>query len=813
MAGLGSANLRLVDTPGKSYAEPEPSESIDLVLDGDVDVQALSITVDGDLITIEDMNALKPGSNKSTDFNANLADEIDNGILGSIGQDLLEAIEQDEQSRMEWMDARATGIDMLGIKIEPPTTSSAESGAPVEGMSRVRHPGLLEAVIRFQSNARSELLPTDGPVKIRIDDPNVSIEDNPRADDLQQAMNIYLTVTDTDYYEDTDRLLFRLGLWGSEFKKVYHHPLKRRPVAESVEAENLIVSNTAKGLDNAARVTHRIPDMRKSTMKRMMLAGAYRDIELPSPSAVSSDTAVEQRQEGANVVIKKTQREQDNTYEVYECYTELDIPGYEHEENGKPTGLPLPYKVSIEKHTQTVLEIRRNWREGDDTYAAKRVFVHYIMVPGLGFYGLGFLHIMGQITQAITAAWREFIDAGMFANFPGFLVAKAGTRQQTNTFRIPPGGGHAVETNGASIRDAVMPLPYKEPGPAFIAFIQHVEEVAARLAGTAEIQVGEGRQDAPVGTTIALIEQAMKPLIAIHKRLYAAQARELQLLRDLFTENPEALFRNIRGLRHNWDRAEILKALNDYDLTPQADPNTASHMQRLMKAVALKQLQQQSPDLYDAKAVDTLVLRMTNVAKPEEVFAQNPQPAPDPKLIEAEAKKAVADATVAEKQANVQLKGIETQLAQAKGQTDLQIAGLKAQSEQAKLGVAGAKLQVEQQRIGLEPMKLQLDAKKHQDEMALAAADLAGKHALQAEAQQNEDDRERVAMALGQADVERDVALAEHKELNENKRTAVKEETAKEIADANNKTSIEIARIAAKAAKARSNAQTTNRKK
>lgn len=808
MAGLPS--LRLVDTPGKSYAEAE-EEPLDIVLDGaEPEPQVLSISISGDKITVEGLPGQDeaPKSNQDDSFDANLADVLPEMEVMRIGEELIEAIEADNTSRAEWLDMRAKGIEMLGIKIQSPVATSSE-GAPLEGMSTIRHPGLLEAVIRFQSNARSELLPTDGPVKVRIDDPNASIEMNPLADALEQAMNIYLTVTDSGYYEDMDRLLFRLGVGGSEFKKVYHHPLKRRPVSESVEAEDMIIAHTARDLDNAPRVTHRIPRMKPSTMKRMMLAGAYRDIVLPPPNQLDTKTPVDQKIEEAKLTVSETKRPEDQTYTVYECYTELDLPGYEHKVDGKITGLPLPYKISIEKHTRTVLEIRRNWHDGDESYAAKRTFVHYILVPGFGFYGLGFLHILGQILMAITAAWREMLDAGMFANFPGYLYAKSAGRQDTNTFRVPPGGGLAIETEGRNIADTVMPLPYKEPGPASVQFIQHIEEVCARLAGTAEIQVGEGRQDAPVGTTIALIEQAMKPLIAIHKRLHAAQARELQMLRDLFREDPTALFKGVRGLRHTWNEEEILKALNDYDLTPQADPNTASHMQRLMKAVALKQLQKESPDLYDPKAVDTLVLRMTNVAKPEEVFAQNPQPAPDPKLIEAEAKKAVADATVEEKKANVQLTGAKLQVEQAKGQANVQIAAAKAQGEQAKAGVASLKMQNEQSKVGLDAAYLNLEAQKHQDEMTLAHADLAGKHALQKEAQDNEDDRERIAMELSQ----QEARLAEHKEDAENARTHADLETKREIADKNNETSIKIAEIAAKAAKAKSKAQTTNRKK
>ncbi len=515
----------------------------------------------------------------------------------------------------------------------------AADGAPVEGMSKVRHPALLEAVLRFQANARSELLPTDGPVKIRNDDSASMPGEDQIADALEDDLNHYLTAVATEYYPDTDRMLLMLGFGGTGFKKVYFCPLRNRPVSESVDADDLIVSNAATDLKNARRVTHRV-FMNPNTVRRLQILDVYRDISLSDPLAPQLDGIKKEIASQQGVDPEKS-NPLDRDREIYEVYCDLDIPGYEHKKDGSPTGLEIPYRVTIDVSSRNILSIVRNYDEETKELPEKRVtFVKFPFVPGMGFYDIGLLHILGNTTNAMTAAWRELLDMGMFANFPGFLIAKAGTRQNTNIFRVPPGGGAPVDTQGAPIRDAVMPLPYEAQAMApLMNLVGAMEANAQRLGGTAEQQVGEGRADVPVGTILALIEQQAKVLNSVHKRLHAAQAEEFKLLIECFREHPES-FIQTSGKRGRsvvtWDVQTFLKALNDYELVPQAGPNTASHTQRLMKTMALAQAAQSNPQLFNVIEVQKAALHAMGWANPEQFI--NASPMPDPKTIDAQTK-------------------------------------------------------------------------------------------------------------------------------------------------------------------------------
>jgi hypothetical protein len=291
-------------------------------------------------------------------------------------------------------------------------------------------------------------------------------------------------------------------------------------------------------------------------------------------------------------------RPEDRDREVYECYCELDIPGFEHKYKGKVSGLEIPYRVTIDVSSKQILSIVRNYDEDEQELPEARVnFVKYSFVPGLGFYDIGLLQILGNTTNAITAAWRELLDAGMYSNFPGFLMADTGARQNTNIFRVPPGGGALVKTGGLPINQAIMPLPYQPPSQALMALVDNMAQTGMRLGGTSEQQVGEGRADAPVGTTLAMIDQATKVLNAVHKRMHAAQAEELRLLVRTFRDNPESFWQRNKKPAYDWDQQTFLQAINDYELTPQSDPNTASHTQRVMKVTGLMQLMGTAPEL------------------------------------------------------------------------------------------------------------------------------------------------------------------------------------------------------------------------
>lgn len=792
MAPRTFANLPKVDIlggkgEGVSTVEDDPiilPEEEDLETDPSKDI--VSIELPDGSVTINIGGILNKRAERGpSGFDENLAEELSDSELARIAEDLLEAIQSDEDSRREWLDIRAAGIDLLGLKVEKPKTDTSTTSAPLEGMSNVQHPLLLEAVLRFQANASGELLPTDGPVKIRVDDfntpnpantpsttsdsapPAPQVPPNPtgngvappasspsingagqapapmspgvqpmgvqppdndekEAESLETDFNHYLTVTASEYYPDTDRMLFFVGFGGTGFKKVYNCPLRRRPVSESVDAKDLIVSNTATDLKNAGRITHLIR-MRPSVVKRMQLIGAYRDIKLQEMSS-SEEGPVEQKVHDIQGTQAQSQsRPKDIDRVIYETLCELDIDGYEHKDkDGDITGLPLPYKVSIDKEARKVLEIRRNWHEDDDEEypIAKEFYVKFPFVQGLGFYDIGLLHILGNTTMALTAGWREGLDAGMFANFPGFLFAKSTARQNTNEFRVAPGSGVPIETGSMPIGQVVMPLPYKEMGAGMIQLIQNVAETGARVGGTAEIQVGEGKQDAPVGTTIALIEQATKVMDAVHKRLCQAQGHEFKLLLERFRDDPEAFWRFNRKPATQWDKEKFLRLLDNSELVPSADPNTASHMARVMRAQAVYMMAIQNPDVMDRWIAIEDALDTIKVEDPERFKAP---PAPPQQDMKSQADMAKSQATIVAAQSGIQKSKIDLQSHLADHSADLQTAQQEWQAAQQESQQRSQDMQTQQQELGLKAQEQNLkfggEAEKRQLESAKALLD------------------------------------------------------------------------------------------
>ena len=623
---------------------------------------SLTISLDGKPIEQGESEAAR-----AKDWFRNLVDEIDQGELSSISMELIRGIDDDIQSRKDWVEDRAQGLKLLGLKIEIPGLQGAADGAPVEGMSKVRHPLLLESVLRFQANARSEMLPTDGPVKVRDDSLSSTTMQDGLADALEKDLNHYLTTTASEYYPDTDRMLLMLGFGGTAFKKVYFCPLRNRPVSESVDAEDLIVNNNATDLRNAKRVTHRVM-MRPSTVKRLQILGVYRDVDLATPTSPDLDAA--QREKNAiEGVADSVANPLDRDREVYECYCELDIAGFEHKYKGKISGLEIPYRVTIDASTKEVLSIVRNYDEdAAELPEPRQNFVKYTFVPGVGFYDIGLLHILGNTTNAITAAWRELLDSGMYANFPGFLMADTGARQNTNIFRVPPGGGALVKTGGMPLNQAIMPLPYNTgAAPSLMSLIDNMAQTGARIGGTAELAVGEGTQDAPVGTTLAMIDQATKIQNSVHKRMHASQAQEFQLLVRCFREHPESFWERNKRMTASWNEQTLIQALNDCELVPQADPNTASHTQRVMKVMGLKQLQQANPSLYDPIAVDVEALQTMGWSNPEQFMVplkgqENPPPEMLQIMAQIQNDKTKADAAMLRAQSDAQSKQVRDQI-------------------------------------------------------------------------------------------------------------------------------------------------------
>lgn len=723
----------------------------------DVGGDAPGIRINGDGIAVTEQQDgsvvidLNPDKNTaepdSDNFFANLANKIDEEELGRIANDLLTGIDLDEQSRKDWLQTRATGIRLLGLKLEEPRGDIGTTSAPLEGMSTIRHPLLLEATIRFQATARGELLPASGPVKVRNDlpmrpdappqqppvpgmppgmpGPAPGIGDNggpplaPEGDKmdelgsaLEKDMNHYLTVTATEYIPDTDRMLFYIGFGGDGFKKVYNCPLRRRPVSESVDAEDIIVSNAATDIRNCGRVTHKIK-MRPSVLRRMQILGEYRDVNLAPPNPATQVNVVDQAKASVGGYKPQPQQPKDAEYEVLECYCELDLAQFAPEQF-KDKALPLPYVVTIERNSRQVLCVRRNWDEKDEQCLAKQFFVQFPFIRGLGFYGLGLIHILGNVTMALTAIWRIMIDNGMFSNFPGFLFAKQAGRQNTNQIRVPPGGGFPVDVPpGGDIRSAFMPLPYKETGQAFTGLASHIEEVGQRLGQTAELNIGEGKQDVPVGTTMALIEQATKIMDSVHKRLHAAQAEEFGLLKERFKEDPEAFWRHNRKPARKWSADQFVEALEQRELVPVADPNNPTSLHRIAKATIIDTLVQKYPQLMNAQASLRRIMRIADI---DAEGLLNDKPAPPP-----------PDPRMAAIQAKAQAEQMKAEIAKAKVMIQAQTSQMqfadKEKERQFKEGMA-------QFEAHLETMRMQAELMVSADEVKRAnmqtEADIAG---------------------------------------------------------------------------------------
>ena len=696
-------NYRLPGIPGLAGLAPTQAIAVDVAARGDVEPSfnpntgAVTIKHPDGVIEIDFGGAGR--SAKDTEFNGNLAEHLGEGELNAISEDLLRLIEQDDASRQEWLSNRERGIDLLGLQVKQPNTDTSPEGT----ISKVDHPLLLEACLRFQANARGELLPTGGPVKVRNDGPETERATR-LADALEKDLNHYLTVVAKEYYPDTDKLLFMTGFGGISFKIGYHCPIKRRPVLESIDAKDLIVSNASTNLAGAGRIT-RVIHMGRSTLKRMQIAGAYRKISLGTANPTMPNPVDAKINEIQGIAPAMNLYPEKQEMDLYECFCELDISGFEHKDKGKETGLPIPYKVVIDRDSRKILEIRRNYEDGDPLCMPKQRIVAYIFVPGLGFYSIGLLNILGNMTKAVTAATREMLDAAMFASFPGFLYLKGVAKQLTNQFRVMPGTGMAVDSTVTDIRQGIMPLPYKQPGQEHMALIENIVQTGQRVGGTAELQVGEGKQDAPVGTTLALIEQATKVMSAVHKRLHEAQQDEFGILKELLSEDPGALW------RHN-KKSEVLKmlmaetgqsadakaqdadeqkmhdlfiaALNDMELVPAADPNTASQTERYLKTSAMMQIIANDPAFNQVEG-KLRALHVMGIEDAESLLLPAPPPGaapPNPQLIAAQAAAQKAEAALIEAHTKAQTAttDAQTQLIRAKSAENIAVMGLQKEA-------------------------------------------------------------------------------------------------------------------------------------
>lgn len=704
-----------------------------------------------ELLEDED-DAADDNQDEDDGFYDNLAEQMSESDLAMLAQEVLEGIDADIASMRKWLGDYTRGQTLLGIEVKQPKVEA--SG---EGVSQVDHPLLLDACIAFQSNARSEMLPASGPVKIDNSGKETAITDG-QAEKLERSFNEFLTVRCPEYVPDFDQGIFQWGFGGMLIRKVFHCPLRRRPVAETVQPGDFIVSNDAKTLTNVGRKTHR-SQMRQSVMRRMQYLGAYRDVPLQAPSR--DTTQVEQKTANIQGTTTTTSRVQDEEYTVYETCLDYDMPGDEHTENGKATGLPRPYIVTIEKDSRLVLEVRRNWRRDDHNFTERKRYIGYPFVPMFGFWATGLLGILTNTASALTAAWRIMLDNGMFANFPGGMYLKNGSRQQDNNFRVGPGQFAAVDGGGTDdIRKVMAPLPYKEFGPSFPAFTKDVQEIGQRVGGTATIPVAEGKANAPVGSMLAALEQVAKTVAAVHARGYTALAEELQTLLELIREDPEAFVRSMAESDDPWEKQELLDALDNWKLIPKANPNTPTHMHRLLKVMALKQMADGAPERYDMYAVDAHCLEVLGFEDPQQFFTP-PQPdalPQDPSLAIAQMVKQTEELKTASKE---RIEGQKAQLKVVELRSKEQIEAAKRESErdkvQAQLVIAGEKENATTER---EAMKMEVDFARgemdHQRGMESADAD------RQFQQQQGERDRQH-QQKEGEASRKQAVQLAKMK--------------------------------------------------
>lgn len=693
-------------------------------------------TPDGGVIVRLDAKQAGLGAQEEKWF-ANLVDKIDGIKLSIITNDLIDGVKADDASRQGWLQNGARGMDVLGLKLETPGSDVSSTGeGPV--MSKVRNPLLLEACLKGWANAEAELLPASGPVKVKSDGRETNQEDDD-GDRLERAVNRYLTEKAVEYYPETSHmLLWGVYFRGSGFKKIYRCPMRRRPVSERVDGKDLIVSDTSTDLRSCARITHQI-EMRPSVFKRMVLLGAYRKTggaePNPSPDAIDSKIGVIQGTQAT------PDRPEDKPYTIWETQCELDLDDFiPRTSKFKGEGIPLPYLVTIDKDNEEILSIRRDWDENDEFCNRQRMYVRYPYIPGPGFYGTGMLNLLGNASAAMTAAWREALDAGMFANFPGGIISKIGTRQQNTDFQMGPGEWKGVETGGLPIGQIIANLPYRDVTPGLLGLIDKITEQSKALGQGAEIPAAEGIANVPVGTMLAQIEQATKVMAAAHKGMHQAQSEEIQMLVDLFRRHPEDLLEAAGDDLPSWDATRLLAALENIKLVPVSDPNVPSHIHRVAKALGLVQLLQ-IPDfkpLLDPKEALMRILAAMReepqgLVRDAPPTAQAPPLADQAKMVDAQAKAKKVDADIAGKQTDDALKLQELKSDQTIHTMDLQKEQVihsadaeKAQldAEKVKADVIGKQHQTAQAEIdsrrktGIELVKAGLGAhqahQKHQ---------------------------------------------------------------------------------------------------
>ena len=595
-----------------SVPQPENFEGGAEVIDdgqGGAMVQALMEVLGGEMET-------------QLDHEANLAEALDEGYLGEISSDLRGSYEEDLESRSEWAAAYTKRLDQLGIKFE-------ERSQPFEGASGVTHPLIAESVTQFQAQAYKEMLPSGGPVKTQV----LGIQDQQREDQavrVKEFMNYQITEVMEEFDPDMDQLLFYLPLSGSTFKKVYYDESKQRAVSKFIPAQDLVVPYAASDLATASRVTH-VLRMDANDVRKMQIAGFYRDVELSKHDEDSDE--VRQKVDELQGTSKTYT---DEVFTILEMHVDIDLEGFEDlAPDGQPTGIALPYIVSIDEGSGQILSIRRNFDPNTGIAKKRQFFVHYKFMPGLGFYGFGLIHMIGGLGRAATSILRQLIDAGTLANLPAGFKAR-GVRVRNDDEPLQPGEWRDIDAPGGNIRDAIIPLPYKEPSGTLAQLLGALIEGGRRFVSLADQQTADANGQAPVGTTVALLERGMKVMSAIHKRLHYAQRQEFRILARIFRDNlpPEYPY-DVEG----GNRAVFARDFDDrVDVVPVSDPNIFSMAQRVTLAQTQLQLAQSNPQIHNLHAAYRRMYQALEVQNIDEILPPPPQPQPlDPAIENARA--------------------------------------------------------------------------------------------------------------------------------------------------------------------------------
>jgi hypothetical protein len=574
------------------YQAPEGMNDEDMGGDIEIEIEdpeSVSIGL-GDLeIDIE------PNKETTDDFDANLAEYMDESELQSLAGDLLSDFEDDIDARKDWMQTYVDGLELLGMKIE-------ERSEPWEGACGVYHPLLSEALVKFQAETIMETFPAAGPVKTKIIGKETPAKKD-AAERVQDDMNYQLTEVMVEYRPEHERMAWGLGLSGNAFKKVYFDPSLNRQVALFIPAEDVVVPYGASNLETANRMTH-VMRKTKNELRRLMVAGFYKDVDLPEPQNTLDDV---EKKIAERMGFRATS---DDRYKLLEMQVYLDLPGYEDKDKkGKETGIGLPYIVTIEKTSQEILAIRRNWHPDDETCQKRNHFVHYPYIPGFGFYAFGLIHLIGAFAKSGTSIIRQLVDAGTLSNLPGGLKTK-GMRVKGDDTPISPGEFRDVDVASGTIRDNILPLPYKEPSQVLLALMNQIVDEGRRFAGAADLKIADMSSNSPVGTTLAILERTLKVMSAVQARVHYAMKQELKLLKEIIADyTPEEYdYQPVEGSR----RAKK----SDYDqvdVIPVSDPNAATMAQKVVQYQAVMQMAQANPQIYDLVELNRQMLEVLGI--------------------------------------------------------------------------------------------------------------------------------------------------------------------------------------------------------